>query len=65
MVLSSQSGAINAEGLAVDWIYQHLYWTDPSQRRIQVADFDGKWHKSLVSSDLEEPRAIALDPLQG
>lgn len=65
VVLGDISAPMNVEGLAVDWIYQHLYWTDPSQRSIQVADFDGKWHKNLVSSDLEEPRAIALDPLQG
>ena len=56
---------INAEGLAVDWIYHHLYWTDPPQHSIQIADFKGKWQKSLVSDGVQEPRAIAVDPLQG
>ena len=64
-MLGGPNAPIKAEGLAVDWIYQRLYWTNPSEHSIQVADFNGKWHKSLVTTDLKEPRAIALDPLQG
>lgn len=54
-----------ADGLAVDWIYNHVYWTDTAQNLISVADLDGKNRKALFSEDLDEPRAIVVNPLEG
>ncbi|XP_056671085.1 low-density lipoprotein receptor-related protein 8 isoform X2 [Monodelphis domestica] len=53
------------EGLAVDWVHKHLYWTDSGNKTISVATVDGGRRKTLFSHDLSEPRAIAVDPLHG
>ncbi|KAJ8923679.1 hypothetical protein NQ315_010260, partial [Exocentrus adspersus] len=54
-----------SDGLAVDWIYNHIYWTDTGKNTIELANFDGKMRKVLIKDELEEPRAIALNPLEG
>ncbi|XP_054996740.1 low-density lipoprotein receptor-related protein 8 isoform X3 [Sorex araneus] len=53
------------EGLAVDWVHQHLYWTDSGNKTISVATVDGSRRSTLFSRGLSEPRAIAVDPLRG
>ena len=58
MVVSS--GVV--DGLAVDWVYSHLYWTDTHTDTISVTDMTGLSRAVLVRDKLEEPRAIALHP---
>uniref|UniRef100_A0A8D1LIM6 EGF-like domain-containing protein n=1 Tax=Sus scrofa TaxID=9823 RepID=A0A8D1LIM6_PIG len=53
------------EGLAVDWVHRHIYWTDSGSKTISVATVDGRRRRTLFSRDLSEPRAIAVDPLRG
>ncbi|XP_059230791.1 low-density lipoprotein receptor-related protein 8 isoform X20 [Mustela nigripes] len=53
------------EGLAVDWVHKHIYWTDSGNKTISVATIDGGRRCTLFSQDLSEPRAIAVDPLRG
>jgi len=55
------SGIGVCDGLAVDWRASELYWTDKTNDKISISDLDGNNQRSLVSSQLEEPRAIALD----
>lgn len=63
------------DGLAYDWVHQNLYWTDTgidrievlSLRNVQWVHYDTFSHeilyrRTLVSSDLDEPRAIVVDP---
>ena len=59
------SSVLTADGLAADWVYSHLYWTDTGSNTISMADFRGRMTAVLVQDDLEEPRAIALHPLLG
>jgi len=53
------------EGLAVDWISRTLFFTDSALDRIEVSDLEGKYRKVLIDSDLVNPRAITVDPIEG
>ena len=53
------------DGLAVDWVARNLYWTDNGTDRIEVSRLNGSSRKVLISENLDEPRAIALDPARG
>ncbi|XP_051876534.1 low-density lipoprotein receptor-related protein 1-like isoform X2 [Pristis pectinata] len=52
-------------GIAVDWIYKHLYWTDCGTKTISVVKFDGTKRKILFDTDLMEPTSIVVNPLSG
>lgn len=60
-----QSNVKNPDGIAVDWIYNHLYWTDAGYDKIEVTNYDGTMRKTLIQSGLDEPRAIVVDPISG
>ena len=53
------------EGLAVDWINRKLYWVDSGTRKIEVSDLDGRNRLPLVTSGLDNPRAIVVHPFVG
>lgn len=51
------------DGLAFDWVHGNLYWTDTGNDRIDVLSVTGtRWRKTLIDTDLDEPRAIIVDP---
>jgi hypothetical protein len=56
---------VTADGLAIDWVYSHLYWTDTGTNTISMSDLDGNLITKIIKDDLEEPRAIALHPAKG
>uniref|UniRef100_A0AAR2L875 Low density lipoprotein receptor-related protein 5 n=1 Tax=Pygocentrus nattereri TaxID=42514 RepID=A0AAR2L875_PYGNA len=58
------SGLDSPDGLACDWLGRKLYWTDSETNRIEVANLDGTSRKVLFWQDLDQPRAIALNPQQ-
>lgn len=58
------SGLDSPDGLACDWLGKKLYWTDSETNRIEVANLDGTSRKVLFWMDLDQPRAIALNPAQ-
>uniref|UniRef100_A0A4W3II89 Low-density lipoprotein receptor-related protein n=1 Tax=Callorhinchus milii TaxID=7868 RepID=A0A4W3II89_CALMI len=59
------SGLVSPDGLACDWLGKKLYWTDSETNRIEVANLDGSLRKVLFWQDLDQPRAITLDPARG
>lgn len=57
-----QNGLTTTEGLAVDWVASNIYWVESNLDQIEVAKLNGSYRRSLVAGDIENPRAIALDP---
>ncbi|CAG5865572.1 unnamed protein product [Menidia menidia] len=55
----------NPDGIAVDWVGRHIYWTDSGTNRIEVAKLDGRYRKWLIHSDLDQPAAIVVNPSLG
>ena len=53
------------EGLALDWLGDNIYWVDAVGKKIEVSRADGRFRKSLISFNLDRPRAIVLDPKRG
>jgi len=60
-----ETGLSTAEGLAVDYIGENLYWIESMLDQIEVAKFDGSCRKTLIAGSMESPRSIALDPRHG
>ena len=48
--------------MAVDWINNHIYWTDSIHSTVEVATLDGK-KKSVVVFCKKVPRDIVVDPI--
>ncbi|KAK3106279.1 hypothetical protein FSP39_016743 [Pinctada imbricata] len=49
-------------GLAVDWVFKHLYWTDMQYRSAMVSNLDGSSKITLATEGLSMPRGIAVEP---
>ncbi|BET02800.1 low-density lipoprotein receptor [Nesidiocoris tenuis] len=60
-----QTGLTSAEGLAVDWIGENLYWVESNLDQIEVAKLNGSYRRALIAGEMESPRALALDPRYG
>ncbi|XP_014672262.1 PREDICTED: prolow-density lipoprotein receptor-related protein 1-like [Priapulus caudatus] len=61
-IVSEGVGAVL--GIAVDWIAEHVYWTDRDLGLIEVCRLNGS-SRYVVLSDLRQPRSIALHPVAG
>ena len=59
------NGPEECYGLAVDWNSLQLYGTDLTNDTIWVSDFEGRNRRMVISSDLDTPTGIALDPHEG
>ncbi|KAI8512649.1 hypothetical protein Bbelb_092880 [Branchiostoma belcheri] len=57
--------ALVPDGIAVDVISRNLYWTDTGIDKIIVSRLDGSFRRSLITTGLDEPRAIVVDPNAG
>uniref|UniRef100_A0A9L0IKU4 Low-density lipoprotein receptor-related protein 2 n=1 Tax=Equus asinus TaxID=9793 RepID=A0A9L0IKU4_EQUAS len=53
------------DGLAVDWVGRHIYWSDAKSQRIEVAKLDGRYRKWLISTQLDQPAAVVVNPKLG
>lgn len=57
--------------MAVDWVANNIYWTEVDANgqkikgKVVVAKSDGRYRRSLISSGLESPSSIAVDPQLG
>lgn len=53
------------DSIAVDWIGRNLYWCDKGKSTIEVSKLNGKFRRILIQQQLEEPRVIVLNPIEG
>ncbi|XP_021948531.2 low-density lipoprotein receptor-related protein 1 isoform X4 [Folsomia candida] len=60
-----EKGLATAEGLAVDWIGENIYWVESNLDQIEVARLNGSFRETLISGDMVSPRSIAVDPNYG
>ena len=54
----------SSDGIAVDWINEVLFWTDTGTKKIEIAKLNGSQHQTVLSTHLDEPRDIAVDPVE-
>ncbi|XP_071133750.1 low-density lipoprotein receptor-related protein 4-like isoform X1 [Mytilus edulis] len=52
-------------GMAVDWINDHIYWTDATFQSIQVVNLQGGNRRTLIDYLIEKPMCIAVHPSDG
>ena len=63
-VYSGISKEVN--GIAVDWLSGSLYWTDALYNWISVCDSQRfEIYRHLVTTGLDKPIGIAVDPVEG
>ena len=66
-----ESKDITPKALSYDWIAKNIYWVEidrtgrKSRGIIMVAKEDGRYKRSIVASNLDEPTSIAVDPEHG
>ena len=53
------------QAIGVDWESDNIYWTDYFQHWIGVAKSDGTYPKVLISGNITQPRAIAVNARDG
>ena len=59
------AGLDDPRGLAVDWLGLNVYWVDGAQKLVGVITFDGSSRRNLISTELDQPHDIVVDPLSG
>lgn len=62
---SPESSGELISGLAVDWIAENVYWTDPKVNVIEVARLDGSNRYAVVANQHGVMGSIAVDPVAG
>lgn len=51
--------------IAYDWIGQNLYLVDQQAKVIDVIDLSSQHQTNIISDNIQDPRALAIDPLTG
>ncbi|XP_070176422.1 scavenger receptor cysteine-rich domain-containing protein DMBT1-like isoform X2 [Littorina saxatilis] len=59
------SGTSTADGIAVDPLSRLIFYTDTGDDVIGVITISGNAHKTVITTNLDEPRAIVLDTMNG
>ncbi|KAH3831534.1 hypothetical protein DPMN_104803 [Dreissena polymorpha] len=64
-IVKEHEEVFSSEGVAADWLFKRIYWTEFKSDRIMVVDYDGKNKHIVIQDNLSDPRAIAVDPEYG
>ncbi|XP_028410906.1 uncharacterized protein LOC114533567 [Dendronephthya gigantea] len=62
-VLFNDIGA--ADGLTIDPAGRQLYWTSTTNNTVETSKLDGSFRRTLVRWNLDRPRDIIVDPIDG
>ena len=54
-----------ADGLTIDLAGRQLYWTSSTSNTVETSKLDGSFRKTLVQWNLDKPRDIIVDPIDG
>ena len=67
VMLDSNIGVV--EGIAVDWLSDNIYWSDWTQRHIEMAHLthagNRATHRRIIVWQNTHPRALTLHPIKG
>ncbi|KAF6215988.1 hypothetical protein GE061_000325 [Apolygus lucorum] len=63
MIFTAGLGLV--EDLSIDWITKNIYFTDSKHPHIAVCSADGRKCLSLITENLQKPRALVLDSTEG
>ena len=53
------------DGLTINSAGRQLYWTSTTKDTVEMSKLDGSYRKTLIQWNLEEPRDIIVDPIDG
>lgn len=53
------------DDIAVDWVYNNVYWTSGDRKTISVTNLHGDFIVDVIDEDLENPQAVAVHPKKG
>ncbi|GBM78386.1 hypothetical protein AVEN_234077-1, partial [Araneus ventricosus] len=56
---------VEPKSIAVDWVNNHIYWVDSGTDTISLATLDGTLRQTIISTSLDQPNDIAVDPEAG
>ena len=56
---------VSADGIAVDWVHKNIYVTDSKEQKVKMISWRGEYSKTLVTEEIDQPRAIAVTPSNG
>lgn len=59
------SDVLEVNGISVDWVSKHIYWTDELRHSTEMADYDGGNRVQLNTGYLGKPRSLLADPVNG
>ena len=62
-VVVIENNIVTSDGLACDWIYGHLFWSDTGTNSIMMSDFDGKMIATVITDRTFSPLCLNLSSL--
>lgn len=65
MLCMDVAGLGTVNGLSVNWVTKHVYWTDEVYRTIELCEYLGNNRRVLHVPNLEKPRDVLVDPVNG
>jgi len=63
IILSNDIGS--SDGIAVDWVYNNIFWANSLRKTISAANLDSGSHIDIITNDIEKPRSVAVYPKKG